>query len=192
MATRRTFLQTSAALLAAGLLPRRILAQPKPAEAKKNKDIPPKPPSLDPEKVRGIVGAAHGNLEKVRSYVAENPLLVNACWDWGGGDFETPLQAAAHMGHRHIAEYLLSQNARFDIYAAAMLGLLEIVQNVLAVDPVTLADVPGPHGLTLLHCANQGGEKARPVYDWLVAQGVPEVMSRPLPFFWPESNSTTS
>ncbi len=187
MHTRRTFFRYSAALIASGLASKLSIAQT--SRSKNTKGIPPKPPALDPRKVKAIVGMAHGNLNKVRSLVSETPLLVNACWDWGGGDFETPLQAAAHMGRRDIAEYLLSHQARFDIFAAAMLGQLEVVKTVLSPDPVNLAAVPGPHGLTLLHCAKKGGAEAQPVYDWLLDQGVPQVLSRPLPFVWPDGSA---
>ncbi len=30
--------------------------------------------------------------------VAAQPALLNAAWDWGGGDFETALAGAAHRG----------------------------------------------------------------------------------------------
>ena len=124
----------------------------------------------------------------VKKLVEETPLLANASWDWGGGDFETPLQAAAHTGRRAIAEYLLSKNARIEIYAAAMLGQLDFVKAVLALNPQA-HEIPGPHGFTLLHCAKQGGELAKPVYNWLVASGVPEVFQRPLPYIWPEGTA---
>ena len=146
---------------------------------------PPKPPKLLDDKVQGVVGEAHRSLERVREFVAETPTLVNARWDWGGGDFETPMEAAAHTGGRAIAEFLLAHNARFDLYGAAMLGQLDRVQAALGPDVVSAAAVPGPHGFTLLHCAKQGGAPARPVYDWLVAHGVPEVFMIPLPYKWP-------
>jgi hypothetical protein len=66
-----------------------------------------------------------------------------------------------------------------------MLGQLELVKAFLAIDPNAHL-VPGPHGFTLLHCVRQGGEAARPVLDWLLAQGVPDVKLRPLPYVWPE------
>jgi hypothetical protein len=141
----------------------------------------PKPPALAADRVKAIVGEAHRNLDAVKALVAEDALLVNACWDWGGGDFETPLQAAAHTGRREIAEFLLSHHARFDIYAAGMLGLLDLVKAAVGANP-QLASVPGPHGFTLLHCVKKGGPPAQPLYEWLVASGVPEVFQRPLPF----------
>jgi hypothetical protein len=110
----------------------------------------------------------------------------------GGGDFETPLQAAAHTGRREIAGYLLAHHARLDLYAAGMLGHLDFVRAALGPDIVTAAAVPGPHGFTLLHCAKQGGEKAQPVYDWLIARGVPAVFHRPLPYIWPAGTAPTA
>jgi hypothetical protein len=120
----------------------------------------------------------------VKKLVTEDPLLVNASWDWGGGDFETPLQAAAHTGRREIAEFLLGQNARPDLFAAAMLGQLDFIKAAFAVYPALLG-VHGPHGFTLLHCAKQGGALAKPVYDYLLAQGGPEIFQRPMPFKFP-------
>ncbi len=186
---RRTFLLSSASLAAAAplaaLIPPRFNQQADAgAPASPRPKAPPKPPALSPEKVQATVGQAHRSLAEVRKLVEETPLLANASWDWGGGDFETPLQAAAHTGGHAIAEYLLSKGARLDIYAAAMLGQLDFIKAVLALNPQA-HEIPGPHGFTLLHCAKQGGEKSRPVYDWLLAAGVPDVTFRPLPFIWP-------
>jgi hypothetical protein len=184
MHPRRTFLLTSAGLLASGLLGDLARAQEtKPTPPGVTKP-PPKPPALPLDQVQAIVGHAHRSLDKVRELVEQIPLLVNACWDQGGGDFETPLQAAAHTGRREIAEFLLSRNARIDIYGAGMLGYLDFIKAALAQNPKA-HEVPGPHGFTLLHCVKQGGEAARPLYDWLLAQGVPEVFQRPLPYVWP-------
>ena len=71
----------------------------------------------------------------MRELLDEEPNLVNACWDWGGGDWETGLGAAAHVGRRDIAIYLLDKGARIDIFAAAMLGKLDIVRAAVADDP---------------------------------------------------------
>jgi len=184
---RRQFLKNSVGLAALGAFAAvpasTLLAQTPPAIIPPTKI--PKPPALAAEQVQAVVGAAHSKLDVVRELVTAVPLLANACWDWGGGDFETPLQAAAHTGRREIAEFLLAHNARLDAFAAAMLGQLDFVRAIVAVDPLA-ATRPGPHGFTLLHCAKQGGAAAQPVYDFLRAQGVPEVFQRPLPFIWPE------
>jgi len=50
-----------------------------------------------------LVFYAHNDLEKVRSIVTAQPKIVNCVMDWGGGDYETALGAAAHMGLRDIA-----------------------------------------------------------------------------------------
>lgn len=173
--TRRSFVQLTAAPLVVASASRPLAAASPPRA-----NEPPKPPALPPEKVQAIVGAAHRDLEQVRSLLDELPLLANACWDWGGGDFETPLQAAAHTGRSEIAELLLTRAARVDLYAAAMLGQLDFVKSALAADVIAGAAVPGPHGFTLLHCARQGGKRAQRVVDWLLGQGVPDVGRRPL------------
>lgn len=185
MLSRRSFLHTSAGLVASGLFVNLATAQesktPPPGAGKP----PPRPPALPSEMVQTLVGDAHRSLDKVRALVEATPLLANACWDWGGGDFETPLEAAAHTGGREIAEYLLSKGARPSLYAAGMLGQLDLVKAFLTVDPKAHL-VPGPHGFTLLHCVKKGGDPAKPVLDWLLAQGVPDVSFRPLPYIWPE------
>ena len=124
------------------------------------------PPQLDPAKVRALVANAHGDLEVVRSLLAEEPRLVNASWDWGGGDWETALGAAAHMGRRDIALFLLENGARLDLFAAAMLGDIEIVRSTLVAYPV-MRDELGPHGIPLLEHARAGGDEARPVVELL-------------------------
>lgn len=182
---RRWFLRTSATLAVGGALLNTSLLAQQPAPQPPATKPPPKPPALPHDKVQSVVGFAHRNLDEVRKLVEETPLLVNACLDQGGGDFETPLEAAAHTGRRNIAEYLLSKGARPSMYAAGMLGQLSLVQAFLAIDPKA-HEVPGPHGFTLLHCVKQGGEAAKPVLDWLLAQGVPDVTFRALPFIWPE------
>ena len=187
---RRKFLHASTALAVGGLfLHGRLAAQGSPdATPAPAKKPPPRPPALAPADVQATVGVAHRSLEDLKKLVEATPLLVNACWDWGGGDFETPLQAAAHTGGREIALYLLSKGARQDIFAAAMLGQLDFVKAAHAVDP-RAHEIPGPHGFTLLHCAKSGGEQAKDVVGWLLVNGVPDVTFRPLPHVWPEGTA---
>jgi hypothetical protein len=125
-----------------------------------------RPPALDPATVESFVSKAHGDLDGVRALLAEEPALVNATWDWGGGDWETALGAAAHMGRRDIALFLLESGARMDIFAAAMLGRVEIVRAVLESDPGA-RDFPGPHGIPLIEHARAGGDEARAVLELL-------------------------
>jgi hypothetical protein len=121
---------------------------------------------LPDERVQEFVGKAHGDLERVRELLAAEPSLLNACWDWGGGDWETALGAAAHMGRRDIAAFLLSQGARIDLFAAAMLGKLTIVQAILADDPDARHRL-GPHGIPLIAHAKAGGPEAAAVVEFL-------------------------
>ncbi|MEO8473777.1 MAG: hypothetical protein ABI477_16370 [Chryseolinea sp.] len=83
-----------------------------------------RPKPLDPQIVLEFVKNSHGNFQKVKELLDEQPTILNASWDWGGGDFETGMNAAGHTGHGEIAEYLLSKGARMDIFAAVMLGKL--------------------------------------------------------------------
>ncbi|MEO7001618.1 MAG: ankyrin repeat domain-containing protein [Ktedonobacterales bacterium] len=122
--------------------------------------------ALEPTLVQAIVANAHGDLAKVTELLNQESKLVNAAWDWGGGDWETPLGAAAHTGQREIAHYLLDHGARIDLFAAAMLGRLEVVQAMLAAFPDAL-HTPGPHGIPLIAHARMGGAEAAPVLAWL-------------------------
>ena len=128
------------------------------------------PPPLEPELVGEFVLKAHGDLGVVKQLLEEEPALVNAAWDWGGGDWETGLGAASHVGRRDIAEYLLERGARMDVFAAAMLGETEIVRAMLEAQP-SLRDARGPHGIPLVAHAEAGGDAAREVLQLL--QGAP-------------------
>jgi hypothetical protein len=122
--------------------------------------------ALDQTLVKEFVTKAHRDLSRVNALLDQEPRLVNAAWDWGGGDWETGLGAAAHMGRKDIAHALLARGARLDVFAAAMLGKLEIIQAVLSTFPEAL-QVKGPHGISLLQHARAGGEEAAPVLAFL-------------------------
>jgi hypothetical protein len=123
-------------------------------------------PALTEVLVEEFVAKAHTDLVRVQEMLSQEPGLVNAVWDWGAGDFETALGAAAHMGATEIANYLLAHGARIDLFAAAMLGRLEIVTAILKAYPEA-KDFPGPHGISLIEHAQAGGEDARPVAEFL-------------------------
>ncbi|CAN7675696.1 ankyrin repeat domain-containing protein [Bosea sp. LjRoot90] len=123
-------------------------------------------PPLDPELVKDFVRSAHGKLDRVEALIADHPTLVNAAWDWGGGDWESGLGAAAHTGRRDIADFLLARGARMDIFAAAMLGHLDLVRTYLSAVP-TAVHAGGPHGIPLITHAKMGGAPAAPVLDYL-------------------------
>jgi hypothetical protein len=127
-----------------------------------------KKPQLDPALVNEFVSVAHANLDEVKRLLAAEPALLNAAWDWGGGDFETGLGAAAHMGHREIALFLLENGAALDLFAAAMLGYVDVVRAMLAEHP-DLRDAKGAHGIPLVVHAHQGGDEAKAVLELLEA-----------------------
>jgi hypothetical protein len=125
-----------------------------------------KPAALEITLVQDFVRSAHADLDRVRELLAQEPALINSTWDWGGGDWETGLGAAAHMGRRDIAIYLLENGARLDLFAAAMLGELEIVKAALDSFPDAIHTL-GPHGIPLIAHAKAGGEEARQVFEYL-------------------------
>jgi hypothetical protein len=131
-----------------------------------------KPPALDPGKVEAFVAAAHGDFDAVRALLDEEPALVNASWDWGGGDWESGLGAAAHMGRRQIALFLLDHGARLDLFAAATLGYFDIVSAVLTDFP-SMRNATGPHGIPLVEHARAGGEDSRAVLELLESAEAP-------------------
>jgi hypothetical protein len=119
----------------------------------------PRPDPLKPELVKEFVIAAHGDLEKTKTMLAETPSLLNATWDWGGGDFEMAIGGAGHMGRRDIALFLIGQGGRFDLFVATMLGRLDVVKPMLTAFPY-LAESKGPHGIPLMVHAQKGGQDA--------------------------------
>ncbi|MFZ0545441.1 MAG: hypothetical protein WAM60_08380, partial [Candidatus Promineifilaceae bacterium] len=62
--------------------------------------------------------------------------------------------------------YLLAHGARLNLFAAAMLGKLEVVKAAVTDDP-NIVHVPGPHGIPLLVHARMGGETAASVLAYL-------------------------
>ena len=130
------------------------------------------PPPLDAELVQAFVANAHGDLGAVRELVEREPRLVNASGTRGGGDWETGLGAAAHTGQREIALFLLDRGARLDVFAAAMLGELEIVKAMLTAFPA-LREATGPHGIPLVEHARAGGEDAHDVVALLEQSAMP-------------------
>jgi hypothetical protein len=146
----------TAGMLARGASP--VLSQLQPPSPSTSQ-IPDKGPRLDPDLVRELVIAGHGKLDRTRELLEQQPALVNAAWDWGGGDWETALGGASHMGNHPIAEFLLSRGARMDVFAATTLGKIDIVKAFLADDP-KIVDLKGPHGIPLIRHAQAGKQDA--------------------------------
>lgn len=165
--SRRRVLLTGSLALAGTQIASILSAQTTQPSASAKK---PKPPPLDKDLVREFVAAAHGNLDRTRELLGSNPTIVNACWDWGGGDWETGLGGASHMGRADIAKFLLENSARMDLFAAAMLGKIEIVKAACAAFP-GIIHVRGPHGIPLLEHARKGGGAAGEVLEFLQSLG---------------------
>ncbi len=130
-------------------------------------------PKLDPALVQTFVGKAHSDLDKVKELLAEHPTLLNAAHDWKFGDFETALGAASHVGHKELAQYLLDEGAQANIFTAALFGKTEIVKSMIEAFPATL-NAKGPHGFTLLHHAERGGDEAEELAEYLKRLGLTE------------------
>lgn len=128
---------------------------------------------LPADKVKDFVIAGHGNIDKVKTMLQELPTLLYATWDWGGGDFETALEGAGHVGNKEIANYLIGLGARTNLFVLTMLGKTDWVKAYLEAWP-TYLNARGPHGLTLLHHAQKGGEGARELVDYLQTKGLKE------------------
>ena len=117
--------------------------------------------------VASFVGLAHGdkNLDQVAELVSKEPKLVYASWDWGGGDWETGMGGASHVGSRKMARFLLEKGARMDAFCAAMLGERDVVAALVAAD-TGVVNARGPHGYSLLyHAAISGDVRMAEILD---------------------------
>lgn len=156
---RRNFLGLGAAAVLGLRHPSSIESSP---QAAVPDDFPRQPAAL----VQEIVGASHGNLARVRELISRQPALATASVDWGFGDWETALGAAAHTGRREIAELLIENGAEPTLFSAAMLGQLAVVQALIESRPGLQRQL-GPHGIPLLAHARAGGDPARTVVQYL-------------------------
>ncbi|MCB0488467.1 MAG: hypothetical protein R2820_05580 [Cyclobacteriaceae bacterium] len=112
-------------------------------------------PALAYEQINQVVGASHGNFDRVKELVSKRPELARASWDWRFGDFESALGAASHVGRRDIAMYLMSNGARPNIFTYAMMGAYDAVRSMIEFSPGIQRNL-GPHGISLLRHAKAG------------------------------------
>ena len=134
---------------------------------------PPKGDPLPSEKVKEFVVAGHSDLDKVKSLLLEFPTLLYATWDWGGGDFETALEGAGHVGNKAIANHLIGIGARTNLFVLTMLGKTTIVKSYLEAFPEYIS-ARGPHGFTFLHHAQKGGDDAKELLEFFQGKGLME------------------
>ena len=162
------------------------VAIPRPVETAFKRDYPApefkpswKKPQINRLLVQDFVIYAHSELDMVGKLLQKQPALLNATMDWGGGDWETGLGGASHMGRRDIVTFLLDRGARIDIFCAAMMGQLDAVKSFLALEP-RLIDAKGPHGFSLHFHAQVGGKDAAHVLNYL--QSIKPIELKPNPF----------
>jgi hypothetical protein len=164
---RRAFIQSSVATAAAAAYGIRGAHSKRPPSA-----AAPYPsfPRQDPALVEEMVRVSHFNLARVKELVDAHPAIARATVDWGFGDWEDALGAAAHTGHYDIAEVLLAHGARPTIFSAAMMGELDTVKAFISTQPGSQR-ILGPHGITLLAHAKIGGQRAQATCAYLEALG---------------------
>src|SRR4029079_15725438 len=122
-------------------------------------------PAHEPDVVKEMVAVSHGNLARVKELVSARPALGRASWDWGYGDWETPIDAASHVGNGPIAEFLIANGARPTIFTAVMMGQTALVRTGMEAIP-GVQRMRGPHGLTMIAHARAGGEAAADVLKY--------------------------
>lgn len=181
MFTRRSFLRSTSLVLSANAFASTNSPQDG-IDARLNGNpasLPVRYPAYPPELIETLVTVSHFSLDKVQSIVDPHPHLVKAAWDWGFGDWETPLGAACHMGRRDIADYLLARGATPSLFSAVLSGDLASVKQIVERQP-GIQRVAGPHSISLLAHARMGGKNAEAVLAYLHSLGNAD-MVRPMP-----------
>lgn len=92
-----------------------------------------------------IVGVSHRSLEDVRAVVERHPDLAHAV----ASTTEGAIEAAAHMGHRDIVDYLLERGAPYSLPTAVMRADGKRVRELLDEDPARINE-RGAHDFALL------------------------------------------
>jgi len=140
-----------------------------PAMAISNSVFQEDPPPLDVKTVKEFVSAGHKDLNKVKEMLKEYPNLIYARYDWGNSDFEEAIEGAGHLGQKDIANYLISQGARVNLFVLTMLGHSDLVIPTLDKFP-ELIFAKGPHGFTMLHHAKVG--ESEEMEEYLTSKGL--------------------
>jgi hypothetical protein len=131
------------------------------------------PAPLKTELVKEFVIAGHGNIAKVKELLVHNPNLIYSRYDWGNGDFEEAIEGSAHVGNKELANLLIENGARINLFVLAMLGKTELVIPILDQFP-NLIQAKGAHGFTLLHHAKVGGNGSEQIFQYLTEKGLKE------------------
>ncbi len=128
-------------------------------------------PNPTGDSVRHFVAKCHGDIEAVRASLKRHPEWCHAVWDWGLGDFESPLGAAAHSGRADIAELLIEHGASPDLFASAMMGHVGCVRQMTR-HIASWQRAQGSHRIPLVSHAIAGGQRAWRVVRFLLDQDV--------------------
>lgn len=123
--------------------------------------------------VKEFVVAGHKDLSKVREMLNDYPNLIYSRYDWGYGDFEEAIEGAGHLGNKEIANYLINQGARVNLFVLTMLGKTPLVKPIIQEYPQLLM-AKGPHGFTLLHHAKVGGNDSKELFEFFTEKGLKE------------------
>jgi len=185
--SRRSFFGLTSGFSALGvsLLATRTWGQSPASPASSASDVFP---ALDPALVREAVGVSHRDLKRLQELVERQPALARVSIDWGFGDWEACIDAASHVGNKPIADFLLANGARPTIFSAAMMGQLDVVKAFIAARPGVQRTL-GPHGLTLMWHAKQGGPDAAAVVQYLTAVGDADVPPTTSPLAAPDRDA---
>ncbi len=95
-----------------------------------------------------LLWAVHRGQRELISVLLDAGANINARSHWWAGSFGV----LDHDGDRSLAEWLIARGARVDAHAAARLGLLDRLRELLAADP-SLVHARGGDGQTPLHFA---------------------------------------
>ena len=168
MLTRRDLLQSVPLTLTASVFPRaarsydggQIYRKGNPTELSEQY------PAYPPELIRMFVTVSHFDLNKLKDLIGPHPHLVKSAWDWGFGDWETPLGAACHMGRQDIAQFLLSKGATPSLFSWVLFGDLPMVKLIVE-RQAGIQRVAGPHSISLVGHARTGGKQSEAVLEYL-------------------------
>jgi ankyrin repeat protein len=126
-----------------------------------------KTPSTIPYEIGNrFVGAAHTNLEVVKSMLTDFPSIhaLDATWR------EMGIEACAHTGRTDIVAILAEHGAPVSLATATVLGRIDLVKQFLTEDPASVRE-RGPHDYPLLAYPALG-EGLLPIAELLLKAGV--------------------
>jgi ankyrin repeat protein len=112
--------------------------------------------TLSQDEINQFIIKCHFDLPAVQQTLTAHPEIVAAHSSLPGSENETPLGAAAHVGNRAIAEYLLAHGAPLEFCAAVALDMGDYVRRLVDSNPA-LANAGGAHNIPALVHATIAG-----------------------------------